>query len=77
VANRTKLDERVLEEVAAGIYSLFTNKEQMDKISRGHWPMGRVTGVSPGADAVVRVAMVRTAHGLLKRPVAKLAKISL
>jgi Family of unknown function (DUF5641) len=45
--------------------------------SRGRRPMGRVTGVSPGADAVVRVAMVRTAHGLLKRPVTKLAKINL
>jgi Family of unknown function (DUF5641) len=45
--------------------------------SRRWWPMGRVTGVSPGADAVVRVTMVRTAHGLLKRPVTKLAKINL
>jgi Family of unknown function (DUF5641) len=45
--------------------------------SRGRWPMGRVTKVSPGADGIVRVAEVRTAHGSLKRPVTKLAKINL
>jgi Family of unknown function (DUF5641) len=33
--------------------------------------MGRVTKVSPRADGIVRVAEVRTAHDLLKRPVRK------
>uniref|UniRef100_A0A8D8T1R1 Integrase catalytic domain-containing protein n=1 Tax=Cacopsylla melanoneura TaxID=428564 RepID=A0A8D8T1R1_9HEMI len=38
-----------------------------------HWPLGIVTKVSPGVDNVVRVATVRTSHGVLSRPASKLA----
>ncbi|XP_044313436.1 uncharacterized protein LOC123037359 [Drosophila rhopaloa] len=37
------------------------------------WQLGCIQGVVPGEDGVVRVAMVRTATGLVKRAVAKLA----
>ncbi|XP_059049486.1 uncharacterized protein LOC131844585 [Achroia grisella] len=42
-------------------------------LPRGVWPMGRVTGVFPGKDGVVRVADVATKGGTLRRPVRKLA----
>ncbi|XP_060861320.1 uncharacterized protein LOC132938478 [Metopolophium dirhodum] len=39
------------------------------------WQIGRVIEVHPGADQVVRVATVKTAEGILKRPVVKLVKL--
>lgn len=36
------------------------------------WLMGRVTGVFPGADGIVRTASIKTLNGLYQRPVAKL-----
>lgn len=39
------------------------------------WPLGRVVEIHPGADDRVRVATVRTATGLLKRPVIKLCPL--
>jgi hypothetical protein len=41
------------------------------------WQMGRVIDVHPGADQVVRVATVKTADGVMKRPVVKLVKLPL
>ena len=38
-----------------------------------HWPLARVTAVYPGQDGLVRVVMIKTATGHLKRPVVKLA----
>lgn len=37
------------------------------------WPIGIVINVMPGKDNVVRVATVRTSHGVLTRPASKLA----
>jgi len=34
-----------------------------------HWALGRVTGLHPGKDGIVRVVDVRTAHGQLQRSV--------
>lgn len=39
------------------------------------WKLGRVTAVHPGPDQIVRVVTVKTADGLLKRPVVKLVKL--
>ena len=39
------------------------------------WPMGRVTEAHPGKDGLVRVATIKTATGLYKRPTAKLTLI--
>ncbi|XP_044312747.1 uncharacterized protein LOC123037190 [Drosophila rhopaloa] len=44
-----------------------------DKLPLLKWQLGCIQGVVPGEDGVVRVAMVRTATGLVKRAVAKLA----
>jgi hypothetical protein len=41
------------------------------------WQMGHVIDVHPGADQVVRVATVKTADGVMKRPVVKLVKLPL
>jgi hypothetical protein len=46
-------------------------------VRRGDWAIGRVVDVFPGQDGVVRVAKVRTFHGYLVRPVAKLVVIVL
>nr|XP_012145743.1 PREDICTED: uncharacterized protein LOC105663128 [Megachile rotundata] len=37
-----------------------------------HWSLGRVVQVHPGQDGIIRVATVRTAAGIIKRPVTKL-----
>ncbi|XP_049866070.1 uncharacterized protein LOC126366823 [Pectinophora gossypiella] len=42
------------------------------QLPRNTWPRGLVVAVYPGADNVVRTVEVRTAGGLLKRPVKKL-----
>jgi len=39
------------------------------------WQLGRVIEVHPGTDKVVRVVTVKTAEGLLKRPVVKVVKL--
>jgi hypothetical protein len=48
-----------------------------EEVRRGVWPIGRIVEVYPGDDGVVRVVKVRTAQGFIKRPVVKIAKISL
>lgn len=42
-------------------------------VPRGCWPLGRVLGVFPGQDNIVRSAEIKTKSGVLKRPVTKLA----
>ena len=37
------------------------------------WPLGRVTEVYPGQDGLVRVVSVKTARGIYRRPVVKVA----
>jgi hypothetical protein len=39
---------------------------------RGHWPLGRIVEVFPGADGHVRVVKVRVGSNILKRPITKL-----
>ena len=41
-------------------------------LPRGSWPKGIVTATYPGADNIVRVADVKTATGVFRRPVTKL-----
>ena len=40
-----------------------------DDISRGKWPLARVTEVHPGRDGLVRTATVRTEKSVLNKPV--------
>ena len=40
-----------------------------------HWPLARVTQVHPGADNLVRVVTVKTAHSEFTRPVTKLVRL--
>ncbi|KAH8244619.1 hypothetical protein KR038_011098, partial [Drosophila bunnanda] len=42
-----------------------------DNFPSNEWRLGRVDAVFPGFDGRVRVVDIRTARGLLKRPVAK------
>ncbi|XP_070852086.1 uncharacterized protein [Drosophila suzukii] len=44
-----------------------------DNVPPLRWQLGCIQEVIPGGDGVIRVAMVRTATGLIKRAVAKLA----
>ncbi|XP_073995272.1 uncharacterized protein [Rhodnius prolixus] len=39
------------------------------------WPLARVISIHPGPDGIVRVATVKTAQGVYKRPVTKLAPL--
>ena len=47
--------------------------EESDK--RGHYHLGRVLEVFPGADGVIRSSRVQTKEGVYKRPVVKLAPV--
>ncbi|GBP90201.1 hypothetical protein EVAR_49725_1 [Eumeta japonica] len=42
-------------------------------LPRNTWPRGIVERVYPGIDGQVRVVDIRTAHGRLRRPTARLA----
>jgi transposase InsO family protein len=44
-------------------------------LPRGSWPRGVIVTLFPGRDGVVRVADVRTAAGLLRRPLRKLVPL--
>ena len=44
-----------------------------DKVFSCHWPLARILEVHPGQDGRVRVATIKTATGIYKRPTAKLA----
>ncbi|XP_043238930.1 uncharacterized protein LOC122390257 [Amphibalanus amphitrite] len=46
-----------------------------DNLPRGHWPVGRVVNVFPGADGRVRVVEVATATGRYRRPVSRLCRL--
>ncbi|XP_055708899.1 uncharacterized protein LOC129805169 [Phlebotomus papatasi] len=44
-----------------------------EQLPRNSWPLGRVTDVFTAPDGKIRSVMVKTAQGLYRRPVAKLA----
>jgi transposase InsO family protein len=46
-----------------------------DNLSRNRWPLARVMQVFPGADGMVRSAMVKTATSEYQRPIAKMCLI--
>ncbi|XP_060808849.1 uncharacterized protein LOC132903787 [Amyelois transitella] len=46
-----------------------------DQLPRNQWPLGRVDQVFPGKDGLIRVAQVKTRHGLYIRPVTKLCRL--
>ena len=46
-----------------------------DKILPTKWPLARVIKVYPGSDGVVRIVDIKTAEGLYRRPVRKLAPL--
>ena len=46
-----------------------------DSDKRGHYNLGRVLEVFPGADGVIRSSRVQTKDGVYKRPVVKLAPV--
>jgi hypothetical protein len=48
-----------------------------ENLRRGEWPLGRIIAVHPGEDEVVRVVTVKTQYGDFKRPVTKIAAVSL
>lgn len=47
-----------------------------NNVPRGMWPMGVIEKVYKGEDGVVRVADVRTAQGIFKRPARKLHRLN-
>ena len=44
-----------------------------DKVFSCHWPLARIIAVHPGPDGCVRVATIKTATGIYKKPTVKLA----
>jgi len=42
-----------------------------DNLPSNEWRLGRIDSVFPGTDGNVRVVDIRTAHGIVKRPVTK------
>lgn len=48
-----------------------------DNLSALQWRRGRLVKLLPGKDGVVRVAEVKTQHGVLTRPVSKLCRLPL
>ena len=46
-----------------------------DSDKRGHYHLGRVLEVFPGADGVIRSSRVQTKDGVYKRPIVKLAPV--
>ena len=48
-----------------------------DNLPPLRWRLGRVAELHPGADGVTRVASIRVADGVIKRPVTKLCILSL
>ena len=46
-------------------------------MSRGKWPLARVTEVHPGRDGLVRTATVQTEKSVLNRPVQRLQRLEI
>ena len=44
----------------------------VDRQPRAQWPLGRVVDVRPGDKGKVRSVTLKTKHGFIKRPIAKL-----
>jgi hypothetical protein len=48
-----------------------------DNHPRSYWKKGLVTEIHEGVDGIVRTVTLKTANGILKRPVAKIAVLDL
>ena len=48
-----------------------------DKVSRGKWPLPRVTEVHPGRGSLVRTATVRAEKNVLNRPLQHLHRLEM
>ena len=46
-----------------------------DGLVPAKWPLGKIAGIHPGKDNIVRVVTVKTATGTYKRPVTKVASL--
>lgn len=46
-----------------------------DNTPPGQWALGRINATHPGSDEIVRVVTIKTATGLLKRPITKICLI--
>lgn len=46
-----------------------------DRYPPTKWPLGRVVNVHPGQDGIIRVASVKTASGIFKRPVVRISPL--
>jgi hypothetical protein len=46
-----------------------------DQLPATKWKLGRILETFPGADGLVRSALVKTAHGEYKRPITKLSPL--
>ena len=44
-----------------------------DNLIPTKWPLGRIVNIYTGKDGIVRVVDVKTAHGVYKRPITKIA----
>ncbi|GBO22475.1 hypothetical protein AVEN_3856-1 [Araneus ventricosus] len=74
------LDEKIssLKRWPSNYFRVFGNGGPVnDNIPPLHWKLGRVTEVYPSADDKVRVVLVKTANGLLKRPILKLSVLTI
>ena len=43
-----------------------------DRVTRGHWPMGRIIAVHPGKDGLLRTVTLRMQKGNLRRPIQRM-----
>lgn len=57
--------------IAEGALVLIKNEQKAPL----HWEMGRIIKLHPGQDGVVRVVTLKTAHGVMQRPVVKICPL--
>uniref|UniRef100_A0A1B0C9K2 Uncharacterized protein n=1 Tax=Lutzomyia longipalpis TaxID=7200 RepID=A0A1B0C9K2_LUTLO len=70
LARRSKWNEKQ-QPIQIGDVVLISDERE----ARGHWPLGRIVDVMPGADGRVRTVEVQTSKGTYRRPVAKIVPL--